>query len=229
VRIKLGELRPLPREWGRRKISLDHVRCLQNDLVNGAAFPPLLVDRNTRIIVGGNHRFLAYQKFYGDKWEEQEVEVSLMDLPPYEQNPLAWKKAILFDNFHLVERIRHEDRNKLAMDVLRLVGNPEAAQDVAEKLHFTREGWLEFARTYFEQAQKAEAGRPFKSVREDNVPGDVSAMDRAGKRARVLSKAGALLHELRSYAPAGLVPKEREIFRELVELLTSLLEIAETA
>jgi len=253
-KIKLGELQVLPKEWGRRKISIDHVRCLENDLANGAKFPPLKVERKTKYIIGGTHRYKAYINFYGEGWENQEVDVIFIDLPPYDDDPVAWKVAIIDDNNHLAERMYYSDRNMLAADILRELRDPEhpLALEIAKKLHHTENSWLMFATQYLEKLQKEEeekqikavtdkthaentardtvqkqkaisGNKTFKAVHDDITPGEISALSSAGTRARVLSKANALLNELVDYSPSSLVPKEKEVFGKLINELKRLL------
>ena len=87
-KVKLGELVINRKVWVRERTSLDHIRCLVNDLINGAKFPPLKVDRETGIIVGGVHRYEAYKLFYGNGWEDREIEIDFLDLPPLKRTLL---------------------------------------------------------------------------------------------------------------------------------------------
>jgi hypothetical protein len=246
MKIKLGELQIMPKEWGRRSISIDHVRCLENDLVNGDTFPAMKVERTTKMIIGGNHRYKAYINFYGDGWRNKEVDIEFIDLPDCQNDPVAWRDAMIKDNPHNTERLNYSDRNKICADVLDYTRDPEDPKvlEIARKLHFTDASFVQFATTYLEQVKKKqmESGQTesekkpkqykpkttFKAAHDDITPGEIRAMETAGTRARVLSKTNALLAELRGYAPgSGLVPREKELFSHLVvELQRLLTEIA---
>jgi hypothetical protein len=52
--------------YPRCRINDAYVTELAEALQAGATFPPLLVDKKTRKIIDGAHRFLAYQRVYGD-------------------------------------------------------------------------------------------------------------------------------------------------------------------
>lgn len=246
MKIKLGELQVMPKSWCRRSISIDHVRCRINDLVNGAMFPPLLVERTTKIIVGGNHRYKAYIDFYGENWRDIEVDVDYIDLPPYNENPVAWVAAVSKDNNHLAERMGYSDRNKMVANVLDYVKDPQNPEvlELAKNLHFTESSFMQFADTYLGQleekemsanrvklARKSKSSPPvkFKAAHNDVTPGEIRAMETAGTRARVLSKTNSLLAELEGYSPAGLVPRETELFGRLVNELERLLAQSEIA
>lgn len=149
-KMKLGELVFERKVWVRKSISNDQVRCLMGDLANGAKFPPLKVDRDTKIIVGGNHRYLAYRTFYGEGWEKRAVDVELLDLPPFDENPQAWFMAALEDNYHLAERLGYSDRDGVLTALVKMHNDPRGwadtpeAQRIRELMHKTPQGFLEF-------------------------------------------------------------------------------------
>jgi len=151
-KVKLGALMIDRRIWVRERLDLDHVRCLVNDLVNGKKFPPLKVDRQTKIVVGGNHRYAAYKQFYGNGWENQEIEVIFLDLPSYEKDPDAWHRVALLDNNHLALKLGYADRNLIAGKFLQIHGKAKfhGHDEIANLLHFTPQGWNEFANIYLQ-------------------------------------------------------------------------------
>ena len=55
-----------------RRIDRQAVQQLEESLRAGSRLPPLLIDSETRELVGGHHRYAAYLELYG---EEHEVEV----------------------------------------------------------------------------------------------------------------------------------------------------------
>ena len=148
MKMKLGEMVVNRKVWVRERTSLDHIRCLVNDLINGAKFPPLKVDRETGIIVGGVHRYEAYKLFYGNGWEDREVEIEPLGLPPFEDDPTAWYAAALEDNEHLVERLGYSDRNRTAANILKAISDPESSEvlELSRLLKFTPDGWREYAK-----------------------------------------------------------------------------------
>lgn len=246
-KVRLGELVVDRRVWVRENISLDHVRCLVNDLVNGAEFPPLKVDRSTKIIIGGNHRYHAYKKFYGEGWEEREVDVELKDLPPFEEDPAAWYAEALEDNRHLVERLRYSDRNKVASNLLAALGDPDSpqAKEFAEILHFTPQGWKEFADLVLDSFRQQEtkltekqprdtkkatvthpktfrSQKPAKSTINDIYPSDVKD---CGVNAQIMSKANGLIAVLRNLDPDYLSDRSRELLEDLMILISDILEV----
>lgn len=246
-KVRLGELVVDRRVWVRENISLDHVRCLVNDLVNGAEFPPLKVDRRTRIIIGGNHRYRAYRNFYGEGWEEREVDVEFKDLPPFEEDPAAWYAEALKDNRHLVERLQCSDRNKVARNLLAALGDPDSpqAKEFAEILHFTPQGWKEFAYLVLDSFRQQEikltekttqgdqkatethpktfrSQKPAKSTINDIYPSDVKD---CGVNAQIMSKANGLIAVLKDLDPDYLSDRSRELLEELMILISDILEV----
>lgn len=242
-KIRLGELVVDRKTWVRDNFSLDHVRCLANDLVNGAKFPPLKVDRSTKIIIGGNHRYHAYKKFYGEGWEEREVDVEFKDLPPFEEDPAAWYAEALEDNHHLVERLRYSDRNKVARNLLSALGDSDSpqAKEFAEKLHFTPQGWKEFAGLVLDSFQQQEImikeqstqpkrgkdniphkQKPAKNTINDIYPSDVK---NCGVNARIMSKTNGLIDTLRYLDPDYLSDRSRELLEELSVLIGDILKV----
>ena len=151
-KVKLGALMIDRRVWVRERLDLDHVRCLVNDLVSGKKFPPMKIDRQGRVVVGGNHRYAAYKQFYGNGWENQEVEVIFVDLPTYEKDPDAWHRAALMDNNHVVLKLGYGDRNKIATQFLKIHGraNFKGHEEVAELLHLPIPAWNEFSSIYLQ-------------------------------------------------------------------------------
>lgn len=230
--VPLGELNVDRRVWVRQKLSLDQVRCLVNDLVNGAKLPPLLVERSTKTIVGGNHRYVAYKQFFGEGWERQEVEVEWVDLPPFEEDPVAWKTAAILDNLHTAERLGYGDRNKAAAEMIDAGLDPESeeAARIARLLHFTDDGWREFYRTYLEAStrparQEAErrrvpVRRPFKASVNDVQPPDAKITT---VRAQLLARAAALLDVLQKVSPGMITAREREVLEKVAAAIKRLL------
>lgn len=233
-KMKLGELVINRKAWVRERTSLDHIRCLVNDLINGAKFPPLKVDRETGIIVGGVHRYEAYKLFYGNGWEDREIEIDFLDLPPFEEDPAAWYAAALEDNEHLAERLGYGDRNKTAANILKAVSDPESSEalELARLLKFTPEGWREYANIVFgpaavpelsekaeaEQAATAEPKKYKKAPTNDIQAGrpEMSPNVRVQSAARRLS---ALAEENLEY----LSPETRGILQETAEKVLELL------
>jgi len=233
-KMKLGELVINRKVWVRERTSLDHIRCLVNDLINGAKFPPLKVDRETGIIVGGVHRYEAYKLFYGNGWEDREIEIDPLDLPPFEEDPVAWHAAALEDNEHLAERLGYGDRNKTAANILKALSDPESSEalELARLLKFTPEGWREYANIVFgpvtvpepgkkakaEQAATAEPKKYKKAPTNDIQAGrpEMSPNVRVQSAARRLS---ALAEENLEY----LSPETRSILQETAEKVLELL------
>ncbi len=236
VKLKLGELKVDKRVWIRKKLSRDQIRCLVNDLSNGATFPPLRVDRATKIIVDGNHRYAAYRIFYGRGWTEKEVEVELLDLPPFEENPAAWKEAALRDNQHDAERLRWGDRKRAAADLLDAGLDPESelAQKIARLLYFTPNSWREFWTTFFAAQGKPVPGgaavgsRGQDAVKWENPAGDIGPeiANLSGPRDKLLRRARLLLESLAEVGPGGITKAEAEVLRQVLNAIRAVLEQA---
>lgn len=239
--VKLGELQIDRRVWVRSRMNLDHVRCMVNDLANGHTFPPLKVDRQTKIVVSGNHRYLAYKHFYGDNWKDAEVEVEWVDLPPFEENPTAWYQEALKDNQHLVERLGYSDRNLVAVAILKQLQDPKSlqAQEIARLLHFTEQSWDEFSSLYLELFEKRmefnsrdetepvkieslmKHGR-FKVTVNDIQPPDAK-LDNTTPRAQLIAKVNSLLRFLDEFPPTAVTLKEKVLLNRLVNRIQELL------
>lgn len=249
-KIRLGELVVDRKTWVRDNFSLDHARCLTNDLVNGAKFPPLKIDKKTKIVVGGNHRYYAYKTYFGEGWEEREIDVEFLDLPPFDEDPIAWFAVALEDNHHLAERLRYNDRNRTARNLLTALGDPDSpqAKEFAGKLHFTPQGWKEFAGLILDSFQQPKVEtveerpeqsrddkktvaaqnkpvsrkqRPAKNTTNDIYPSDVKS---CGVNAQIMSKASGLIAILKDLDPDYLSDRSRELLEELVELVGDILK-----
>lgn len=148
--VRLGDLKIDRRVWVRRSVPIDHVRCMVRDLQNGAVLPPLLVERATLTVIGGNSRYNAYRFYYGDNWKDARVTTRWIDLPPFTDDPVAWWRAALDDNGHLAERLQYTDRNGVAADIARSLPGPlsDEGRRIARLLHHTDESWAEFCKTY---------------------------------------------------------------------------------
>ncbi len=138
--VKLGSLVVDRRVWVREHLDVDLMRCMVNDLKNGAVFPALLVDKNTNIIIGGNNRYHAYIEFYGKETAmEMEVLVKWIDMPPYEGNQMYWKEIGVMDNSHKAARLKHGDRVKVLKEVAEIEGDAAAVEFGEKFLSFTSE------------------------------------------------------------------------------------------
>jgi len=161
-KARLGSLVVERNIWVRSHLDTDHIRCLVNDLANGAKFPPLVVDKNTNIIVGGYHRYYAYKEFYGEKnYADEKVDVRWVDMPPIEDNLAAWKEAALEDNEHYVARLKYSDRNRVLKDAAEKIGNEYAIKLGVKYLHFTEGGATETLKLILDtwkSAQEAQGG-----------------------------------------------------------------------
>ena len=149
-KMKLGSLAVDRRIWVRKRLSLDHIECLVRDLVNGDNLPPLKVEKQTNIIIGGNHRYEALKKYYGSDWKNIEVAVELIDLPPFEEDPTAWYQEALTDNQHLSQRLGYQDRNKAAANLIKTVSDPLSTEavEMSRLLKHTPETWKTFCENY---------------------------------------------------------------------------------
>jgi len=155
-KAKLGNLVINRDVWVRERISTWFKRDLMSALTRGETLPPLTVDSNTMTVVGGNHRYAAYKEFFGEGWESAEVEVRYVDLPPFEDDPLAWYWESLKDNPQNALPLNPMDRELTAKKVLDATNDPEdpTVLQIAKLLQFTEQGWLEFAKIYFEANRK---------------------------------------------------------------------------
>jgi hypothetical protein len=189
-KVKMGSLIVDKKVWVRQQTAMDHVECMTNDLVAGVispeslvrAKPPVKVEKNTRIIINGNHRFIALRRFYGKDWAKKEIEVEFVSLPPFEKNPEAWWKEALIANPHNVQRLQGPDREGLARALLRTLDDltGEQGQEFARLIHYTPRGWIEFVKTYFEAMERtmpSDANSETASVRND-----VTAIDDNNER-----------------------------------------------
>jgi hypothetical protein len=233
-RVKMGQLKTDRRVWVRRRISLDHRACIVNELVSGRItpddLPPLKVDRNTLTIVGGNHRFLALQQYYGNGWQEKEVNVEFLDLPPFEQAPHLWWKVALEDNQHLAERLDGHDRELVTRKVLQVLADPTAPEgmEFARLLHYTPQGWLEYVKVWQENVAKnrvvqLSACKPQKSIAQDYLPSDVKRAVEATPRALIAAYADKLLRVLDEVSPEYLTASDRAKLLELANRIGALI------
>lgn len=146
---KLGELQVDRSVWVRDHIDTDFVNCLINALYNGAKFPPFKADRVTKKIIGGNHRFEAMRKYYGDGWELHEAKVIPKDMPPFESNPEAWYIEALKDNQGnnslRLSKLDREFTGKKLINILRDSKSPEM-KEVSRLLCMTVPQAFEFVR-----------------------------------------------------------------------------------
>ncbi len=246
AKVKLGELQVDRRVWAREKLNLDQIRCMVNDLVNGDELPPLVVEQNTKTVVGGNHRYKAYERFYGGGWEQREVEVAWIDLPPFEEDPEAWKIAAMKDNEHYAERLKTGDRNRLAVEFMKAGLDTQTEEMVMKLLHYTPETWNEFKRTYMENVNKTikkkildgtnnvaiandkkvtqtmqAIGAPFKAVRDDIQPHDAKI---STIRSRLQARVNALLGVLDEVTPGMITSTERDMLGDLMLRVEVLLQ-----
>lgn len=247
--VKLGELHVDRRVWVRDKINLDHVRCMVNDLVNGDVLPPLVIERKTKTIISGNHRYLAYKHFYGDNWKDAEVGVEWVDLPSFEEDPVAWYREALKDNQHLVERLGYSDRNLVAAATLRQIQDPASpqVQEIARLLHFTEQSWNEFSSLYLDSIKKKIEASEARGLDEiEDEPGPVKVEFRAGHkrvkfsvndiqppdakldiatpRAQLIARVNGLLRLLDEFPPGAVTPKEKALLNQLMRKIQELLE-----
>ena len=250
-KVNLGELQINRGTWVRGKVSLDHVRCLVNDLVNGSTFPPLIVDKATKTVVGGNHRYMAYKQYHGNNWEAADVSVEWISLPPFDTDPVAWYAAALDDNRHLTERLGYSDRNLTAAAVLKSLGSGDdpQAKEISRLLHYTSQGWQEFSALYLQSLvaklaqEKPVSEEPAEGTQEDRVvtrapgggatrktkhtindiqPSDAK-MDAATPRAQLIAKSNGLIHLLSTFPPGAITPKEQATLDRLVLVIQELL------
>lgn len=243
--VKLGDLALDKRIWPRGEIKLHWVSALLADLVSGRVKPPavgrkgamdpLLVDRGTRVIVDGNHRYMALKQFYGEGWREREVVVQWIDLPPFEQDPLAWREVVLRTNRHRGLPLDGREREAQARLILRELDNPysERAKRLAALLHYTDQGWAEFVQTYLHAVKATPPPlkpRPVeqKGAQQPVLPGDVQKALRQGAttRARLQAAAEALLAALEETAPASLTERDRVLLRRVLAAVRKLVEEA---
>ena len=124
--LKIGELVIDNSIFPRSALNYVHVDALKNALLSGAAFPPLIVERSTKRIVDGTHRYNAYKVIYGD---QHDVEVEFRDFT--DDNEL-WLAAVEANTAHglgygvydrrkiLVEAERRGIKRELIADVLKM-------------------------------------------------------------------------------------------------------------
>ncbi len=240
-KVILGDLIVMRETWVREAINLDHVRQLINSLVLGKKLPPLLVERNTKIIVGGSHRFVAYKQFFGDGWENREVEVKNIDLPPYQDDPVAWMIAGLKDNPHNALRLDYRDRHRVAARILDVLKDPEAeaAKEVARLLTFTPATWNDFSQTYLAQiatfstpaapGRAQESNKPARQALprpdKDTSPADVTERNLMSPRAELQSKGEAVIR-LIARLEGALTDQDRKLLARLAKAINNILQVS---
>ncbi len=226
AKVKMSSLAVDRKTWVRKRMSLDHVECLVRDIINGDKLPPLLVDKKTHIIVGGNHRFEGWKRFYGDTWPDKEVEVEWVNLPSFEDDPQAWWKVALDDNQHLSERLRWQDRQTTAINLIKTLDDPLSAegQEFARLIKHTPETWKAFCENYIgnvtnrEGEGKMELPRlkqppsKSKSITEPTLPSDVKNVS---INSSVMHHAVALTRILESVGPDDLSQRSHARLSEL--------------
>ena len=150
AKIKMKSLVVDRRVWVRKKLTIDHIECMVRDIMNGAKLPPLKVDKNSRIIVDGNHQYEALKKIHGEKWPDQTVEVEWLDLPEFEEDPAAWWKEALEDNQHNAQRLYWQDRQRVAANLAKTLRDPfsEESKELAKLIKHTPETWRAFYNNY---------------------------------------------------------------------------------
>jgi hypothetical protein len=234
-KVKLGDLQIDRNIWVRKSISLDQVRCLVNDLYNGDELPPLKVDKETKVIVGGNHRYTAYKQYYGDGWEGKTVDVEWLNLPPHDTDPSKWLRAAMDDNQHLAERLSYSDRNKSALNICKMLEDPESveAKEMARLLHFTPQSWSETVIWYKTQTtllekKEVNSGDIYKSKKVKTPVNDVNPTS-APKNdstpvARAMAKVAGLLDALDGLSPVSITPNLHSKLKQLVGVIEMLLE-----
>jgi len=245
--VKLGELKYDARVSPRQKFTLDHVRCIQTDLLNGEItpekLPPLLVERKSKVILDGTHRYLALKKYYGEGWKDREVQVEYVDLPPFEEEPVAWRMAALRANAWRVLRLTGPEREGLARTLVIEAKDPNRPEleEARRMLAFTKEAWQGFMEVCLEELKgEAEPEQPSavaveeKSLLRPTGPEDVSAFKRgtwpsqALASAKRATRACAKLREvLEQGSSAGLSDKLRQALEGFLEEAKATIEAVE--
>ena len=62
AKMKLGEIKEKQKIMA-RKLNVQHARDFLESMESGATFPPLLVERESKVLLGGYHRIWAYKKY----------------------------------------------------------------------------------------------------------------------------------------------------------------------
>ena len=243
-KAKMGSLVIDRKVWVRKRLSLDHIECMVRDAMNGDKLPPLKVDKNTRIVVGGNHRYEALKKIYGGKWTEQMVEVEWLDLPPFEDDPTAWWKVALEDNQHDVERLKWQDRQAAGVNLVKALEDPlsEEGKEMARMIKHTPETWKAFYENYIgnikTMAETTEQTKEQSITKEDKkndnfpqerparskgidtptLPGDVRPRS---VNASIMHHAASLMRLLEEVEPDDISPKSRSMLQELAGLIAN--------
>ena len=238
-KVKMGSLVIDRRVWVRKRLSLDHIECMVRGTMNGDKLPPLKVDKNTRIVVGGNHRYEALKKIYGDKWAEQMVEVEWVELPPFEDDPTAWWKVALEDNQHDVERLKWQDRQAAGVNLVKSLEDPlsQEGKEMARLIKHTPETWKAFYENYIGNIKTMEQPVTREDKKSDSLPQTQERPARSkgidtptlpsdvrprSANASIMHHTASLLRILDDVEPDDLSNKSRDMLKELAGLIASI-------
>lgn len=126
--VTLSDLRYDERLYPRVACDPVWVHRLCQHLQAGAQFPPILVDKNTMIVLDGWHRAAAYRAVYGD---DADIPVEFVDAADDTARFLAALRANAYHG-------RPYSTNDIAQVVLRAEALGIARQQVADILHLSR-------------------------------------------------------------------------------------------
>jgi hypothetical protein len=92
--MRLGDLVIDMSFYPRAGINWTHVEDLKNALLSGTTVPPLIIERSSKRIVDGIHRYNAYDKLYGEEFDARVEERDYRD-----ENEL-WLAAVELNASH---------------------------------------------------------------------------------------------------------------------------------
>ncbi len=138
----IGDLRFDESVYPRSGINFTHVQDLVNASLAGCAFPPIIIDRASKRVVDGVHRYTAYKKLYGANHD------TAVDERDYADETELWLAAVAANSDHGLNYTAYERTRILVEGERRGITRAQVATlihlpvELAEKKIETRTGFV---------------------------------------------------------------------------------------